>query len=50
MEGGTVVKACKACADMYGVTDIIAAMDIEVKYMGTDLTDYYKSGRHILSL
>ncbi len=46
---GTAVKACKGCADMYGVSDKLSELGVEVKYMG-ELTDYIKEGRHILTL
>ncbi len=49
MEQGTVVKACKGCADMYGVSDKLSELGIEVKYM-SEFTDYIKEGRHILTL
>ena len=40
---GVAVKACKACADSYGVSDDLAALGIEVKYMGKPLTRMLKS-------
>lgn len=49
LEQGTAVKACKGCADMYGVSDKLTELGVEVKYMG-ELTDYIKEGRHILTL
>lgn len=36
---GVVFKACKACSDSYGVSDELTALGIEVKYMGTALTE-----------
>ena len=42
---GVVVKACKACADSYGVSDDLAALGIEVKYMGQPLTRMLKSNQ-----
>jgi hypothetical protein len=30
--------ACKACADMYGVSDKLAKLGLEVKFIGEDLT------------
>jgi hypothetical protein len=36
--------ACKACADLYGVTDKLRALGIEVIYMGQPLTEMLKSG------
>lgn len=43
MADGVVVKACKACADSYGVSDDLAALGIEVKYMGKPLTRMLKA-------
>ena len=40
---GVQVKACKACADSYGVSDVLAALGIDVKYMGQPLTRMLKS-------
>ena len=48
IESGTVVKACKGCADQYGVSEQLEALGIEVKYMG-ELTDYLKEGRHVIT-
>lgn len=45
---GVDLKACKMCSDMYGVSAQLASMGIEVKYM-SDLTDYLKEGRHVLT-
>ena len=50
MGEGVIIKACKACADMYGVSQKLEDLGIEVKYMGVDLTNYIKDGRHILTL
>ena len=41
---GVIVEACKACADMYGVSDKLASLGIDVKYMGKPITDMLKSG------
>lgn len=49
MEQGTAVKACKGCSDMYGISDKLEELGVEVKYMG-EITDYMKEGRHVLSL
>jgi len=43
MADGVEVKACKACADSYGVSDDLAALGIEVRYMGVPLTRMLKS-------
>ena len=41
---GVILEACKACADMYGVSDKLTSLGIDVKYMGKPLTDMLKSG------
>jgi hypothetical protein len=46
---GIKVEACKACADQYGVSDILAELGIEVKYMGEPFSDYIKEDRKILT-
>ncbi|MBU2551960.1 MAG: DsrE family protein [Proteobacteria bacterium] len=42
-QAGVELQACKACSDMYGVSDDLAALGIEVKYMGQPLTEMLKS-------
>jgi hypothetical protein len=49
-EEGIILKACKACADSYGVTVKLEELGIEVIYMGKDLTDYLKSDIRLLSI
>ena len=39
MEDGVRFQACQACADMYGVSPKLRELGIEVKYMGTPLTE-----------
>lgn len=46
---GIKLEACKACSDGYGVSEQLAAMGVEVKYMGEVLTDYIKEGRRVLT-
>ena len=48
-DAGIVIKACKGCSDMYGVSEQLEEMGIIVKYMG-ELTDYLKEGRKMLTL
>lgn len=35
---GVMIQACKACADMYGVSPALSELGIEVKYMGEPLS------------
>lgn len=39
---GVELLACKACADSYGVSEILKGMGINVKYTGQVLTDFLK--------
>lgn len=43
-EAGVELFACKACADLYGVSDKLAELGLDVKYMGQPLTSMLKSG------
>ncbi len=45
LEEGVEIVACKACAENYGVAADLAAMGIEVKYMGQPLSQYLKDPR-----
>jgi hypothetical protein len=49
-EAGVILEACKACADRYGVSDDLAQLGIDVRYMGVPLTEYLKEGRNVLAL
>ena len=46
---GVIVKACKACADLYGVSDRLSQLGIEVKYMGQPLTEMLKTDYKVLT-
>lgn len=48
-EAGVVLEACIACADEYGVSDDLRKLGIDVKGMGTPLTDYIRQGRRVLT-
>jgi hypothetical protein len=41
---GVELQACKACADLYRVTDKLKSLGIEVIYMGVPLTEMLKTG------
>ena len=43
-EVGVELTACIACADMYGVTDKLKELGIDVKGMGRPLTEMLQSG------
>jgi len=47
---GVNVRACKACADKYQVSERLSAMDIEVLYIGSILTDELKSGTKVITV
>ncbi|NOQ27492.1 MAG: DsrE family protein [Bacteroidales bacterium] len=48
-EEGIKLEACKACADEYGVSDKLTKLGVDVKYMGTVLTEYIKSEKHVIT-
>jgi len=43
---GVQLMACKKCSDMYGVSDNLKRLGIEVKDMGEPLTDYLREDRY----
>jgi len=45
-EKGVKLLACKKCSDLYGVSDDLKRLGIEVKYMGKPLTDYLRDDNH----
>lgn len=42
-QDGLILQACRACADMHGVTEKLEALGIEVIYTGEPLTEMLKS-------
>ena len=46
---GVKLEACRACANMYGVSDQLSALGIEVKGMGSVLSNYLKEGWKVLN-
>lgn len=46
---GVELLACKGCADLYGVSEQLAALGIKVMYTGTLLADAQKDGWHVLT-
>jgi hypothetical protein len=49
IDAGIKVRACKACSDQYGVSEKLEELGVTVLYVGEELTDYIKEGRHILT-
>jgi hypothetical protein len=47
---GVELLACKACADLYGVTTKLMSLGIEVIYMGAPLTEMLKTGWTCLTI
>ncbi len=48
-EQGIILEACKACTDMYKVSEKLSKLGVDVKYMGVALTEYIKNGRHVIT-
>lgn len=49
LSDGVKIKACKACADSYGVSKMLSELGIEVKYMGKPLSDMLKGDWKVLT-
>ncbi len=49
MDSGVVVEACVACANMYGVSDKLRELGIEVKPMGKPLSEMLQSDWKMLT-
>lgn len=49
-EAGVNLLACKACADMYGVSDKLEALGVTVKYIGELLTQILKEDEKLITL
>ena len=47
---GVELYACKGCADLYGVSDQLGALDINVMYTGTMLAELQQKGWHVLTI
>ncbi|MBU7031149.1 MAG: DsrE family protein [Theionarchaea archaeon] len=47
-QAGIILEACKACADLYGVSDSLRDLGVDVKYMGEPLTTYIQE-RHVVT-
>lgn len=47
---GVKIEACKACSDNLGVSDALAKLGIEVRYMGELLTEYLKSDEKLITI
>jgi len=50
IDAGVHVIACIACAQMYGVVEVLESLGIEVKPMGIPLTELLKSDKKVLSV
>jgi hypothetical protein len=48
-EQGIVLEACKACTDMYGVSEELSELGVDIKWMGVPLTDYLKGNYKVLT-
>jgi hypothetical protein len=48
-ETGVELEACKSCSDMYGCSDGLVELGIDVKYMGVPLTTYLKEGSSVIT-
>ena len=49
LDDGVDVKACIVCADLYGVTENLRELGIEVRPMGQPLAELQLQGWHVLT-
>jgi hypothetical protein len=49
-EVGVELYACKACADMYGVSEKLTTLGVDVQYSGTMLAELQQQGWHVLTI
>ncbi|MBN1138856.1 MAG: DsrE family protein [Anaerolineae bacterium] len=49
-EAGVYFTACKACADQLGVSDKLAALGVDVQYLGIALTNVLKNKETLLTI
>jgi hypothetical protein len=48
-EAGVKLTACKWCSDQYEISDHLRSFGVDVKFMGSPLTDYIKTGKKVLT-
>lgn len=48
-EAGVILTACKWCSDQYNVSEILASLNIDVKYMGKPLTEFLQSDAKVIT-
>jgi len=49
-EAGVELYACRACADRYGLAEILESFGVEVLYTGEPLTHMLKTGWSVLTV
>jgi hypothetical protein len=50
IQQGVKVEACKACADICGVSETLEKLGVQVRYMGAALTEILKSDKKLLTI
>ncbi|MFA8341757.1 MAG: DsrE family protein [Rhodothermaceae bacterium] len=48
-EEGIILTACKWCSDEYKVSEILADLNIDVKYMGKPLTEFLQNDSKVIT-
>ncbi|NOY08655.1 MAG: DsrE family protein [Spirochaetes bacterium] len=48
-DAGVTIEACRACADIFGVSKELEEIGIDVKYMGETLTEYLKGDEKVIT-
>lgn len=48
-EAGVILTACKWCSDQYKVSEVLAGLNIDVKYMGKPLTEFLQTDVKVIT-
>lgn len=48
-DAGVILTACKWCSDQYNVSESLASLNIDVKYMGKPLTEFLQTDVKVLT-
>lgn len=49
IDNGVKVDACKTCSDMYGLSNELIDLGVDVKYAGAPLTEHLKANGKVLT-
>lgn len=50
LHAGIQIIACRSCCENFGVTSSIEKLGVEVKYIGSTITEYIKNDGNMLTI